>query len=136
MRFRVSLIVLICLAAVILVSCSKKEDEPKSASVFAPPSWLQGAWVDNISNSWRGGFKITSSEYYMILFGSVVNAGYVEATLIKGQLTSTESEFSFLMYESENLSKNYVLTKKTDTTLGLVIGDNVTETIYEKDTSL
>ena len=135
MRYRVSLIVLICLATVMLVSCSK-EDETKSASVFVPPSWVQGAWVDNISNSWKNGFKITSSEYYMILFATVVDAGYVENKLIKGQLTSTESEFSFSMYQSENLSKNYVLTKKTDTTLGLVIGDNVTETIYEKDTSL
>ena len=136
MRYRVSLIVLICIAAVVLVSCSKKEDDTKSATAFTPPSWIQAAWVDNVSSSWRNGFKITSSEYYMILFGSIVDAGYVEANLIKGQLTSTESEFSFKMYETENLSKNYVFTKNTDTTLGLTIGDNLTVTVFTKDTSL
>ena len=114
----------------------KKNDETKSASIISPPSWVQGAWVDNISNSWRSGLKITSSEYYMILLGTLLDNGFVEAKLIKGQLTNTESEFSFSMNESESSSKNYVLTKKTDTTLGLIIGDNVTETIYEKDTSL
>ena len=134
------------------ISCSSSDDS-KSESAFAPPSWIQGAWVDNVSNtSWKSGFKFDSTDVYMIMFGQVIENGIVAAGGVKEHLTSTDSEFSYALpleggsSGSEDCSSfsgtaTYVFTKQTDTTMKLTGSSttscvSITETTYTKDTSL
>ena len=138
----------------IFVSCSSSDDTKSEAtSAFAPPSWIQGAWVDNVSNTtWKSGFKFVSTDVYMIMFGQVIETGIVATGVVKEHLTSTDSEFSYVLpleggsSGSEGCSSfsgtaTYVFTKQTDTTIKLTGSSttscvSITETTYTKDTSL
>ena len=133
------------------ISCSKTEDDDTkstSTSSFAPPSWIQGAWVDNVSSSTKGGWKFASSDMYMIIQGEVIEIGYVEAGVLTEHLTSTESEFSFVTpgtcTSGDTTTRGiltYVFTKETTSTIGLTGNSttsylSVVEGTYTKDTSL
>ena len=128
------------------ISCSSSDDS-KSESAFAPPSWIQGAWVDNVSSSTKYGWKFDSSDKYMVVFGTLT-AGYVAAGVSVTQLTSTDSEFSY-SWVTEGTSGGtsftgtvtHVFTKETTSTVALTGSSttsyySVTEGIYTKDTSL
>ena len=131
------------------ISCAKKTDDSSTTTKtsFAPPSWIHGAWVDNVSSSTKNGYKFDSSDVYLVIFGQVT-AGFVAAGVSMTQLTSTDSEFSY-SYPVEGTSSdtNYsgtvtnVFTKETDSTMKLTGSStttyvSVTETTYTKDTSL
>mgnify|MGYP007063823674 FL=1 len=128
------------------ISCSSSDDS-KSESAFAPPSWIQGAWVDNVSSSTKYGWKFDSSDKYMIVFGTLT-AGYVAAGVSVTQLTSTDSEFSYSWVQegtsgdtSFSGTVTHVFTKETTSTVALTGSSttsyySVTEGIYTKDTSL
>ena len=130
------------------ISCSKTEDDDtKSTSSFAPPSWIQGAWVDNVSSSSKYGWKFDSSDKYMVVFGTLT-AGYVAAGVSMTQLTSTDSEFSY-SWVTEGTSGStsfsgtvtHVFKKETTSTIVLTGSSTtsyytVTEGTYTKDTSL
>ena len=95
-------VLVISLLSLTIVSCAKKSDTSStttttttSESSFAPPSWIQGAWVDNVSSASKGGWKFASSDMYMITNGEVIEIGYVAAGVVTEHLTSTEREFSF-----------------------------------------
>ena len=130
------------------ISCAKKDDDSSSStSSFAPPSWIHGAWVDNVSSSTKSGYKFDSSDMYLVIFGNVT-AGYVAAGISMTELTSTESEFSY-SYPMSGTSGDtsfsgtvtHVFTKETTSTVALTGSSttsyySVTEGIYTKDTSL
>ena len=128
------------------ISCSSSDDS-KSESAFAPPSWIQGAWVDNVSSSTKYGWKFDSSDKYMVMFGTLT-AGYVAAGVSVTQLTSTDSEFSYSWVlegtsgdTSFSGTVTHVFTKETTSTVALTGSSttsyySVTEGIYTKDTSL
>jgi hypothetical protein len=128
------------------ISCSSSDDS-KSESAFAPPSWIQGAWVDNVSSSTKYGWKFDSSDKYMVMFGTLT-AGYVAAGVSVTQLTSTDSEFSYSWVQegtsgdtSFSGTVTHVFTKETTSTVALTGSSttsyySVTEGIYTKDTSL
>jgi hypothetical protein len=129
------------------VSCSKKDDDTKSASAFAPPSWMQGAWVDNVSSSSKYGWKFDSSDKYMVIFG-LLSGGYVAAGITITELTNTESEFSYSWVTTGTSggtdfsgTVEHVFTKGTSSTIVLTgtsttSNYTVTEGTYTKDTSL
>jgi len=132
-----------------LFSCAKKSDTSSttttSESSFAPPSWIHGAWVDNVSSSTKGGWKFASSDMYMIANGEVIEIGYVAAGVVTEHLTSTESEFSFATPgtcgSGESGILTYVFTKETTSTMNQTGSDNlscasVPDVSYTKDTSL
>ena len=128
------------------ISCSKTEDT-KSESAFSPPSWIIGAWTDNVSSSSKSGYKFDSSDVYMV-FGGTLSAGLVAAGGATEHITSTDSEFSFATgvscgsgdtSTSGNLT--YVFAKETTSTLKLTGSSttscgSIAETTYTKDTSL
>ncbi len=131
------------------ISCSSSDDtKSESTSAFAPPSWIHGAWVDNVSSSSKGGWKFASSEMYMIANGEVIEIGYVAAGVVTEHLTSTESEFSFATPgtcgsgdTSTSGILTYVFTKVTTSTMTQTGSDNlscasVPDVSYTKDTSL
>ena len=106
------------------ISCSKTEDDTKSESAFAPPSWIIVAWTDNVSSSSKSGYKFDSSDIYMIVNGQLIETGYVAAGVLTKHLTSTESEFSFSSpvsgtsgYTSWSGTLTYVFTKETTSTI-------------------
>ena len=130
------------------ISCAKKDDDSSSStSSFAPPSWIHGAWVDNVSSSSKSGYKFDSSDVYMV-FGGTLSAGLVAAGGVTEHITSTDSEFSFATgvtcgsgdtSTSGNLT--YVFAKETTSTLKLTGSStascgSIAETTYTKDTSL
>ena len=134
----------------ITISCAKKssDDDTKSASAFSPPSWIQGAWTDNSSSEWESGFKFDSTDVYFIIFGEVIETGFVAVGGVTKHLTSTDSEFSY-SYPVDGTSGDTsysgtvtnVFTKETDSTMKLTGSSttsyvSVTETTYTKDTSL
>ena len=131
------------------ISCAKKSDTSSSTTTtsFAPPSWIHGAWVDNVSSSTKNGYKFDSSDVYLVIFGQVT-AGYVAAGVEMTQLTSTDSEFSY-SWVTEGTSGGtsysgtvtHVFTKETESTVALTGSSttsyySVTEGTYTKDTSL
>ena len=131
------------------ISCAKKDDDSSSStSSFAPPSWIHGAWVDNVSSSKKSGYKFDSSDVYMIMFGQVIENGVVASGAATEHITSTDSEFSFATgvtcgsgdtSTSGNLT--YVFAKETTSTLKLTGSStascgSIAETTYTKDTSL
>ena len=130
------------------ISCSKTEDKKSASSSFAPPSWIHGAWVDNVSSSTKGGWKFASSDMYMIAGGEVIEIGYVAAGVVTEHLTSTESEFSFshagTCTSGDTTTRGiltYVFTKVTTSTMNQTGSDNlscasVPDATYTKDTSL
>ena len=140
---------LFLIAIFLFISCAKKDDDSSSStSSFAPPSWIHGAWVDNVSSSTKSGYKFDSSDVYMIMFGQVIENGLVAAGGATEHITSTDSEFSFatgVSCGSGDTSTSgiltYAFTKETTSTLKL-IGSSTTscgsiaETTYTKDTSL
>tara|TARA_X000001036_G_C20412332_1_gene697582 strand:- start:26 stop:475 length:450 start_codon:yes stop_codon:yes gene_type:complete len=130
------------------ISCSSSDDsKSESTSAFAPPSWIQGAWVDNVSSSNKSGYKFDSSDVYLIVFGQVT-AGYVAAGAVTEHLTSTDSEFSYsspvsgtVNGESFSGTLTYVFTKATTSTIALTGSSttsrvSVTEGTYTKDSTL
>ena len=130
------------------ISCSSSDDtKSESTSAFAPPSWIHGTWVDNVSSSAKYGWKFDSSDKYMVVFGTLT-AGYVAAGVSVTQLTSTDSEFSYSWVEegtsggtSFSGTVTHVFTKETTSTIGLA-GNSTTSYVsivsgtYTKDTSL
>ena len=143
----------ISLLSLTIVSCAKKSDTSStttttSESSFAPPSWIHGAWVDNVSSSSKGGWKFASSDMYMITNGEVIEIGYVAAGVVTEHLTSTESEFSLVQAgtcgsgdTSTSGILTYVFTKVTTSTMTQTGSDNlscasVPDVSYTKDTSL
>ena len=76
-----------------LASFLKKEVDTKITSAFTPSSLIQATWVENISSFSEKFFQIISSEYYQVIFGSVLDNKFVESSLVKGYLTKTESDF-------------------------------------------
>ena len=130
------------------ISCSSSDDtKSESTSAFAPPSWIHGTWVDNVSSSAKYGWKFDSSDKYMVVFGTLT-AGYVAAGVSVTQLTSTDSEFSYSWVEegtsggtSFSGTVTHVFTKETESTVALTGSSttlyySVTEGTYTKDTSL
>ena len=147
LRIKFTKLTLFLITLSFFISCSKTEDT-KSESAFSPPSWIIGAWTDNVSSSTKSGFKFDSTDVYMIIFGEVLETGFVAAGAVTKHLTSTDSEFSY-SYPVEGTSgdTNYsgtvtnVFTKETDSTMKLTGSStttyvSVTETTYTKDTSL
>ena len=97
LRKKLVTLTLFLITIFLFISCAKKDDDSSSStSSFAPPSWIQGAWVDNVSSSTKGGWKFSSSDMYIIAGGEVIEIGYVAAGVLTEHLTSTESEFSFV----------------------------------------
>ncbi|SVD91893.1 uncharacterized protein METZ01_LOCUS444747 [marine metagenome] len=147
LRIKFTKLTLFLITLSFFISCSKTEDT-KSESAFSPPSWIIGAWTDNVSSSFKSGFKFDSTDVYMIMFGQVIETGYVAAGVVTKHLTSTDSEFSYSSpVEGTSGDTNYsgtvtnVFTKETDSTMKLTGSSttsyvSVTETTYTKDTSL
>ena len=143
-------VLVISLLSLTIFSCAKKSDTSSTTTTtsFAPPSWIHGAWVDNVSSSTKGGWKFASSEMYMIAGGEVIEIGYVAAGVVTEHLTSTESEFSFATPgtcgsgdTSTSGILTYVFTKETTSTMNQTGSDNlscasVPDVTYTKDTSL
>ena len=143
-------IILILFFSFAIFSCAKKSDTSSTTTTtsFAPPSWIHGAWVDNVSSSTKGGWKFASSDMYMIAGGEVIEIGYVAAGVVTKHLTSTESEFSFATPgtcgsgdTSTSGILTYVFTKETTSTMNQTGSDNlscasVPDVTYTKDTSL
>ena len=142
-------IILILIFSFTIFSCAKKSDTSSTttSTSFAPPSWIQGAWVDNVSSSTKNGYKFDSSDVYLVIFGQVT-AGFVAAGVSMTQLTSTDSEFSY-SWVTEGTSGGtsfsgtvtHVFTKETTSTVALTGSSttsyySVTEGIYTKDTTL
>jgi len=142
-------IILIFIFSFTIFSCAKKssDDDTNSASAFSPPSWIQGAWVDNVSSSTKSGWKFDSSDMYQVIWGTST-AGYVAAGITITELTSTDSEFSFSYPMSGRSGSTdfsgtltYVFTKETTSTIALTGNSttsylSVVEGTYTKDTSL
>ena len=143
-------IILILIFSFTIFSCAKKSDTSSTTTTtsFAPPSWIHGAWVDNVSSSTKGGWKFASSDMYMIAGGEVIEIGYVAAGVVTEHLTSTESEFSFshagTCTSGDTTTSGiltYVFTKVTTSTMNQTGSDNlscasVPDVSYTKDTSL
>ena len=88
-------VLVISLLCLTIFSCAKKSDTSSSTTTsFAPPTWIQGAWVDNVSSSTKNGWKFDSSDMYQVIWGTST-AGYVAAGITITELTSTDSEFSY-----------------------------------------
>ena len=131
------------------ISCAKKTDDSSTTTKtsFAPPSWIHGAWVDNVSSSTKNGYKFDSSDVYLVIFGQVT-AGFVAAGVSMTQLTSTDSEFSYSYPltatsggETSSGTATYVFAKVTTSIIGLtgsstLSGVSVSPGNYTKDTSL
>ena len=142
-------IILILIFSFTIFSCAKKSDTSSTTTTtsFAPPSWIHGAWVDNVSSSTKNGYKFDSSDVYLVISGSVT-AGFVAAGVSMTQLTSTDSEFSYSYPvtvtsggETSTGTATYVFAKITTSIIGLtgsstVSGVSVSPDNYTKDTSL
>ena len=142
-------VLVISLLSLAIFSCSKKEEKSSTTTTtsFAPPSWIHGAWVDNVSSSTKNGYKFDSSDVYLVIFGNVT-AGYVAAGVSMTELTSTDSEFSYSYPmsgtsngESFSRTLTHVFTKETTSTIVLTGNSttsyiSVVEGTYTKDTSL
>ena len=142
-------IILILICSFTIFSCAKKDDTSSTTSTtsFAPPSWIQGAWVDNVSSSTKNGYKFDSSDVYLVIFGNVT-AGYVAAGVSMTELTSTDSAFSYSYPISGTSGETsfsgtvtLAFTKETTSTIGLTGNSttsyiSVVEGTYTKDTSL
>ena len=148
LRIKFTKLTLFLITLSFFISCSKTADDTKSEPAFSPPSWIIGAWTDNVSSSTKSGFKFDSTDVYMIMFGQVIEIGYVAAGVVTKHLTSTDSEFSY-SYPVDGTSgdTNYsgtvtnVFTKETDSTMELTGSSttsyvSIVETTYTKDTSL
>ena len=139
-------VLVISLFSLAIFSCAKK-DEKSSTTTFAPPSWIHGAWVDNVSSSTKNGYKFDSSDVYLVIFGTVT-AGYVAAGVSMTELTSTDSAFSYSYPISGTSGETsfsgtvtLAFTKETTSTIGLTGNSttsyiSVVEGTYTKDTSL
>ena len=142
-------VLVISLLSLTIFSCAKKSDTSSTTTTtsFAPPSWIHGAWVDNVSSSTKNGYKFDSSDVYLVIFGQVT-AGFVAAGVSMTQLTSTDSEFSYSYPltvtsggETSTGTATYVFAKVTTSIIGLtgsstVSGVSVSPDNYTKDTSL
>ena len=142
-------IILILIFSFTIFSCAKKSDTSSTttSTSFAPPSWIQGAWVDNVSSSTKNGYKFDSSDVYLVIFGTVT-AGYVAAGVSMTELTSTDSAFSYSYPISGTSGETsfsgtvtLAFTKETTSTIGLTGNSttsyiSVVEGTYTKDTSL
>ena len=142
-------IILILIFSFTIFSCAKKDDTSSSTTTtsFAPPSWIHGAWVDNVSSSTKNGYKFDASDVYLVIFGNVT-AGFVAAGVSMTQLTSTDSEFSYSYPltvtsggETSTGTSTYVFAKITTSIIGLtgsstVSGVSVSPDNFTKDTSL
>ena len=147
LRIKFAKLILFLITLFFFISCSKTEDDKKSTSSFAPPSWIQGAWVDYVSSSTRNGYKFDSSDVYLVIFGNVT-AGYVAAGVSMTELTSTDSAFSYSYPltvtsggETSTGTATYVFAKVTTSIIGLtgsstVSGVSVSPDNFTKDTSL
>ena len=145
LRKKLVTLTLLIIPLFLFISCSKDEDS--SSSSFSPPSWIHGAWVDNVSSSSKYGWKFDSSDKYMVVFGTLT-AGYVALGVSVTQLTSTDSEFSYSWVEEGTSggtsfygTVTHVFTKATTSTVVLTGSSttsyySVTEGTYTKDTSL
>ena len=147
---RIIFVLVISLLSLTIFSCAKKSDTSSTTTTtsFAPPSWIQGAWTDNISSSSKSGYKFDSSDVYMIFNGQLIETGYVAAGALTEHLTSTESEFSYSSPVSGTSGSTsysgtltYVFTKETTSTIKLTGSSttsyvSITETTFTKDTSL
>ena len=142
-------VLVISLLCLTIFSCAKKSDKSSTSTTsFAPPSWIQGAWVDNVSSSSKSGYKFDSSDVYVTFNGQLIETGYVAAGAVTKHLTSTESEFSYSSPVSGTSGSTsysgtltYVFTKETTSTIKLAGSSttsyvSITETTYTKDTSL
>ena len=141
-------IILILIFSFTIFSCAKKSDTSSTTTTsFAPPSWIHGAWVDNVSSSTKNGYKFDSSDVYLVIFGNVT-AGYVAAGVSMTELTSTDSAFSYSYPISGTSGETsfsgtvtLAFTKETTSTIGLTGNSttsyiSVVEGTYTKDTSL
>ena len=142
-------IILILIFSFTIFSWAKKDDTSSSTTTtsFAPPSWIHGAWVDNVSSSTKNGYKFDASDVYLVIFGNVT-AGFVAAGVSMTQLTSTDSEFSYSYPltvtsggETSTGTATYVFAKVTTSIIGLtgsstVSGVSVSPDNFTKDTSL
>ena len=142
-------IILILIFSFTIFSCAKKDDTSSSTTTtsFAPPSWIHGAWVDNVSSSTKNGYKFDASDVYLVIFGNVT-AGFVAAGVVTKHLTSTDSEFSYSYPltvtsggETSTGTSTYVFAKITTSIIGLtgsstVSGVSVSPDNFTKDTSL
>ena len=142
-------IILILIFSFTIFSCAKKDETSSSTTTtsFAPPSWIHGAWVDNVSSSTKNGYKFDASDVYLVIFGNVT-AGFVAAGVSMTQLTSTDSEFSYSYPltvtsggETSTGTATYVFAKITTSIIGLtgsstVSGVSVSPDNFTKDTSL
>ena len=142
-------VLVISLLSLAIFLCAKKDEKPSTTTTtsFAPPSWIQGAWVDNVSSSTKNGYKFDSSDVYLVIFGNVT-AGFVAAGVSMTQLTSTDSEFSYSYPltvtsggETSTGTSTYVFAKITTSIIGLtgsstVSGVSVSPDNFTKDTSL
>ena len=142
-------VLVISLLSLAIFSCAKKDDTSSTTTTtsFAPPSWIQGAWVDNVSSSTKIGYKFDSSDVYLVIFGNVT-AGYVAAGVVTKHLTSTDSEFSYSYPISGTSGETsfsgtvtLAFTKETTSTIGLTGNSttsyiSVVEGTFTKDTSL
>ena len=139
---------LFLIAIFLFISWAKKDDDSSSTTSFAPPSWIHGAWVDNVSSSSKSGYKFDSSDVYMIMFGQVIENGVVASGAATEHITSTDSEFSFATGvscgsgdTSTSGTLTYVFAKETTSILKLTGSSttscgSIAETTYTKDTSL
>ena len=142
-------VLVISLLSLAIFSCAKKDEKSSTTTTtsFAPPSWIHGAWVDNVSSSTKNGYKFDSSDVYLVIFGQVT-AGFVAAGMSMTQLTSTDSEFSYSYPitvtsggETSTGTATYVFAKVTTSIIGLtgsstVSGVSVSPDNFTKDTSL
>jgi hypothetical protein len=155
-------IILIFIFSLTIFSCAKKSETPRESDTsctttslpdtFAPPSWIQGLWTDNISSSSKSGWRFTSSDANAIV-SNVEGAGLVASGSLTEHLTSTECEFSFLSTFGGTGSISYsgtstsVFTKETTSTINLTrssttsfdngtVSSSITENTFTKDTSL
>jgi hypothetical protein len=124
-------------------NCAKNESESEGASNsnFSPPSWIQGAWTIEYSGS-KTGWKFSSSDAYMIVFGSL-SAGFIETGSNIDNVSSTDSLFSFnapIECNSGNGRINYSFNKNDNSKISLNQSATVcsvsSETVtYNKDTN-
>ena len=141
-------VLVISLLSLAIFSCAEKDEESSTTTTsFAPPSWIHGAWVDNVSSSTKNGYKFDASDVYLVIFGNVT-AGFVAAGVSMTQLTSTDSEFSYSYPltvtsggETSTGTATYVFAKITTSIIGLTGSStvscvSVSPDNFTKDTSL
>lgn len=126
-------LLLILTIAVLLVSCSSSDDSSNNNSHLNPPNWIQGTWVQYVSEDSDiifGGFKFTSNDFCVVTnygnqetcFGQVFFAPPTE--------TITNTEYKFTINIGQILN-SYHFIKISDTQIKYENNDGI-ERIYTK----